>query len=285
MALAGPPQKMWAIRISVVVFGLLAMAQQSTPLSLRNPVKIIYIGNVNGTDVVHARAGELMVNVGSTVQVMVDISNVRGIVNYGDAASIDGSVFIRDVSVPNQNSSTDQVEEFLRDMFAGNMTVEDFNVPKEGKNSLGCIFYWKSTWFTGRQQKNTGFWLPADEEWLTIASQIEGLELEQWVIGPNQPKVKFGLKAGSGGLSIVNKAYGDFLYDTFNISAFDTSDSAIAMTCFSNEIPFIVFRGASYIVENNPRPPCFLLGNSNAVEATAAFLGLLSAKEDSVAKV
>ncbi|KDP36633.1 hypothetical protein JCGZ_08886 [Jatropha curcas] len=38
MALAGPPHKMWAIRISVVVFGLLAMAQQSTPLSLRNPV-------------------------------------------------------------------------------------------------------------------------------------------------------------------------------------------------------------------------------------------------------
>ncbi|XP_037492707.1 bark storage protein B [Jatropha curcas] len=125
MALAGPPHKMWAFRISVVVFGLLAMAQQSTPLSLRNPVyemthkfngletypvgvvsltsdaenalidsgvftvtssqkiagKLFYIGKINGTDVVYARAGELMVNVGSTVQVMVDIFNVRGIVN------------------------------------------------------------------------------------------------------------------------------------------------------------------------------------------------------------
>ncbi|KDP36634.1 hypothetical protein JCGZ_08887 [Jatropha curcas] len=120
---------------------------------------------------------------------MVDIFNVRGIVIYGDAASIDGSVFIGDVSVPNQvaytaawswrNSSTDQVEEFLRDMVAGNMTFEDFNVPKEGNNSLGRIFYWKSTWFTGRQQRNTGFWLPVDQEWLRIASQIEGLELEK----------------------------------------------------------------------------------------------------------
>ncbi|KDP36630.1 hypothetical protein JCGZ_08883 [Jatropha curcas] len=268
---------MWAIRISVVVFGLLAMAQQSTPLSLRNPVY-----EINSMALKHIQWALflllMMLRMHSLtlessllppLRKLLDIFNVRGIVNYGDAASIYGSVFIGDVSVPNQvaytaawswrNSSTDQVKEFLRDIVAGNMTFEDFNVPKEGNNSLGRIFYWKSTWFTGRQQKTTD---------------------------PYQPKVKFGLKAGSGDLFIVNKAYGDFLYDTFNISTLDTSDSAIAMTRFSNEIPFIVLRGVSYIVkEDNPRPPCFPLGNSNAVKATAAFLGLLSAKEDSVAQV
>ncbi|KDP36636.1 hypothetical protein JCGZ_08889 [Jatropha curcas] len=68
--------------------------------------KIFRIGKINCTDVVYARAGELMVNVGSTVQLLVDIFIVRGIVHFGGAASINGSVRTGDVSVPDQVAYT-----------------------------------------------------------------------------------------------------------------------------------------------------------------------------------
>ncbi|XP_037492734.1 bark storage protein A [Jatropha curcas] len=191
------------------------------------------------------------VNVGTTVQILVDIFNVRGIVHFGGAASVNESVVIGDVSVPDQvaytaawswrNSSTDEVQPFLKDMVYGNLSFGDFNVPQKGDNLLGRIFYWASTWFTGQQTQNRGFWLPVNPDWLRIASQIQGLKLEthvnETVYVPYKPVVQFGLKAGTADLFIVNEAYGDFLHKTFNISTIDTSDSAITLTCFSNNIP------------------------------------------------
>ncbi|XP_037492733.1 bark storage protein B-like [Jatropha curcas] len=118
-------------------------------------------------------------------------------------------------------------------MVHGNLSFGDFNVPQKGDNLLGRIFYWASSWFTGQQTPNTGFWLPVSPDWLRIASQIQGLKLEthvnETVYVPYQPLVRFGLKAGTGDLFIVNEAYGDFLHKTFNISTIDTSDSAIAL--------------------------------------------------------
>ncbi|KDP36640.1 hypothetical protein JCGZ_08893 [Jatropha curcas] len=250
--------------------------------------KIFRIGKINGTDVVYARAGELMVNVGTTVQILVDKFNVRGIVHFGGAASINESVLIGDVSVPDKvaytaawswrNSSTDEVE--YPPMVHGNLSFGDFNVPQKGDNLLGRIFYWASSWFTGQQTSNTRFWLSVDPNWLRIASQIQGLKLEthvnETVFVPDKPLVHFGLKAGTGDMFIVNEAYGDFLHKTFNISTIDTFDSAIALTCFSNNIPYIVFRGVSNEVRaNDPKPEWAPLGNINAIKATAAFLGLL----------
>ncbi|KDP36637.1 hypothetical protein JCGZ_08890 [Jatropha curcas] len=76
----------------------------------------------------------------------------------------------------------------------------------------------------------------------------------------------------------LNEAYGEFIYDIFNVSTLDTSDFAIAMTCFSNNIPYIVFRGISSELKHNlPFARLFgPSGNKNAVKVTAAFLGLLN---------
>ncbi|KDP39514.1 hypothetical protein JCGZ_02534 [Jatropha curcas] len=165
-------------------------------------------------------------------------------------------------------------------MVYGNLSFGDFNVHQKGDNLLGRIFYWASSWFTGQQTSNTRFWLSVDPNWLRIASQIQGLKLEthvnETVFVPDKPLVHFGLKAGTGDMFIVNEAYGDFLHKTFNISTIDTSDSAIALTCFSNNIPYVVFRGVSNKVrDNDPKPEYAPLGNINAIKATAAFLGLL----------
>ncbi|KDP36635.1 hypothetical protein JCGZ_08888 [Jatropha curcas] len=224
----------WAIQISVVVLGLLAMAQQSMPLSLRNPMH-----EIKQKPIGMQTSPVGFVSLTSAAECLL---NKSGVFTFTSTQNIAGKIF-RIWKI----NGTDVV-------YAGAGELM-------GDNLLGRIFYWASSWFTGQQKSNTGFWLPVDPDWLGMASQIQGLKLEthvnETVYVPYQPVVQFGLKAGTGDLFIVNEAYGDFLHKTFNISTIDTSDSAIAL------------------------PEWAPLGNINAIKATAAFLGLLN-PDDSV---
>ncbi|OMO88882.1 hypothetical protein CCACVL1_08144 [Corchorus capsularis] len=217
------------------------------------------IGSINGVKVIYVMTGEKTANAALTVQALLDNFDVQGIVHYGTAGSTNDSLSFGDVSVMNYvafTSSWKWKEFFMSEKGQlPTLTFGAFNFPEKGENLLAKIEFTPVQLYSKGKQMEEMFWLPIDSNWLNIAAQLQNLTLQQCVNEtyclPSRPKVVYGLKGSTADIFLDNAAYRKFLFKQFNVSTVDEESAAIVLTCLTNEVACIVFRGVSDLAGGN----------------------------------
>ncbi|CAN0910590.1 3-phosphoinositide-dependent protein kinase 2 [Linum grandiflorum] len=220
------------------------------------------IGTVHGERAVYVRCGVGLVNAAAATQQMVDTFKITGIIHFGISGNLNNSMNIGDVSVPSQIADTGlwnwQNPDVDADPAAvAHLQIGNFNVPKgDGVvNELGQIGYSLQQLYSASSvNPNTPaslLWMNVTRDWLHLAAAIQEMELQQCVNATTcldqKPKVVVGLRASTSDIFVDNKAYRDFLFQTFQVSSSDMESSAVVMVCLSNGYPVIVIRGMSDI--------------------------------------
>lgn len=211
------------------------------------------IGKIKDVDVIYVMTGEQRLNAGITVQLLLDVFDIKGVVHYGTAGSANDSLSFGDVSVPKYVAFTGSWywEEF--DSVEGGLTqlkVGAYNFPRGGDNLLAKIeFTPEEVYYSNGKPMEEVLWLPVEPKWFNVSSQLVDLELQQCINEtyclPETPKVVYGLRASTADIFVDNAAYRKFLFSEFNVSTVDEESSAILMTSITNGVPCIVFRGVS----------------------------------------
>ncbi|CAL5045260.1 unnamed protein product [Urochloa decumbens] len=184
-----------------------------------------HIGSIRGVNVIYALTGQRRLNAAVTVQTLIDVFSMSGIVHYGTAGSSNDSMSFGDVSVPKLVAYT------------GAWTWKKFKSPKESSTELSF----------GEYNTPNG-----DSAWFKIAEQLK-VKLERCndtFCLPTTPQVVYGLKGASADMFLDNAEYRKFLFREFRVSTVDEESAAVVMTTTSPGVPVIVFRGVSDLAGN-----------------------------------
>ncbi|KAF2306688.1 hypothetical protein GH714_020458 [Hevea brasiliensis] len=305
--------KMWSFKVAVVVLGLLAMAEQSMQLSVRHTLhgvirkineegpylglvlvsdtneqalqasnvfvpgtyaptvalagRTFHVGKINGTNV----------NAAATVQLLIDVFPIEGIVHFGSAGAVNDTLFIGDVVVPSQVAFTGSWQWKKFESKKGQLRFGDYNNPTGGENLLGSIDFQPTSLYTP-EQKQTIFWLPINSSWFVTATQLQNVEMQQCLDTdrclPRSPEIVYGVRTSTADMYIQNAAYREYIYAKFKASTVDEESAAVALVALSNEVPFIVFRGVSNTAGGSTAYKSYsYLGSVNALNAAVAFIG------------
>ncbi|PON59781.1 Nucleoside phosphorylase [Parasponia andersonii] len=212
------------------------------------------VGKIHEKRVIYVRCGIGTANAVAATQQMLDLFDIVGIVHFGIAGNANNSLSIGDVSIPKQLAHTgiwDWVNPngTLPSNDVAHLDFKTYNVPKGEDNLLGHIGYSNEQFFSNSQMPNVDrplFWAKVTQQWLHLASKLEGMKLEQCVNSSlcldEEPKVVVGLRASTANIFVDNAAYRNFLFRTFKVSSVDMESSA---TSLSNGFPVIVIRGLS----------------------------------------
>ncbi|XP_031380137.1 bark storage protein A-like isoform X2 [Punica granatum] len=255
------------------------------------------IGKIGNVPVVYVMSGEQMfceammvtpcigqVNAAITVQILVDTFDILGVVHYGTAGSINSSLSLGDVSVPASVALTSSWKwlDFKSEAAQSpELKFGDYNLPRQGPNLLAAVEFTPTQVYSNGLPMKETFWLPVDPKWFDLATQLQNVQLEQCLNKtdclPETPKVVYGLLGATADVFLDNVAYGQYLFQTFNISTVDEESAAVIMVCSSNEIPGIVFRGISDMAGGEHKllsGSLSSLAASNALSAALKFIGM-----------
>ncbi|PSS04549.1 Bark storage protein like [Actinidia chinensis var. chinensis] len=244
------------------------------------------IGRIGGVDVIYVMTGEQTLNAGITVQILVDVFDIKGIVHYGIAGSANDSLSIGDVSVPKHVSFTGswKWKEFHSEKGElPELKFGAYNFPAQGENLLAKIEFTPQQLYSVGQQMEEVFWLPVEPTWFSLASQLVDLKLLQCVNEtyclPETPKVVHGLRGSTADIFLDNAAYRKFLFNEFNVSTVDEESSAVLMASITNGVPCIVFRGVSDLAGGGEKLKIdgglSSLAAVNALSVAVEFIGLI----------
>lgn len=249
------------------------------------------IGSINGVDVIYVMTGEQTANAALTVQALLDAFDIQGIVHYGTAGSTNDSLSFGDVSVMNYVAFTSswKWKEFKSEKGQlPTLTFGAFNFPEKGENLLAKIEFTPVQLYSTGKPMEEMYWLPVDPNWFTIAAQLQNLTLQQCVNDtyclPETPKVVYGLKGSTADIFLDNAAYRKYLFQQFNVSTVDEESAAIVLTCLTNGVPCIVFRGVSDLAGGNGTlslASLSSLASINALTVAVEFISLIT-RESSV---
>ncbi|KAJ7949881.1 bark storage protein A-like [Quillaja saponaria] len=167
------------------------------------------IGKIKGVDVIYVKSGEEMLNAGITVQILVDAFDIKGIVHYGIAGSANASLSIGDVGVLNDVAFTGSWN--WKEFKAEEGTLPElkfgaFNVPENCQNLLANIEFTSQQLFSVGKPVEDVFWQPIEPKWLSIASQLQNLTLQQCLKTyclPKAPQIVYGLRDKSNKWSAI----------------------------------------------------------------------------------
>lgn len=250
------------------------------------------IGKIKGVNVIYVMTGEQTTNAALTVQALLDAFDIQGVVHYGIAGSTNDSLSLGDVSVMNYvafTSSWKWKELKSEEGEFPTLRFGAFNFPEKGENLLAKIeFTPVQLYSTGKEMKEI-CWLPIDSNWFSIAAQLQNSTLQQCVNDtyclPETPKVVYGLKGSTADILLQNAAYREYLFKQFNVSTVDEESAAIVLTCLTNEVPCIVFRGVSDSAGGNESLSLgswSSLASVNALSVAIQFLTLISGERSVV---
>ncbi|XP_062091908.1 bark storage protein A-like [Humulus lupulus] len=255
------------------------------------------VGKVYDKRVIYVKCGVGLINAAATTQQLLDVFDMKGIIHFGIAGNINNSMSIGDVTIPkefadtgiwhwlNPNATVDS------DYIAG-LDVKNYNVPKEGENLLGHIGFKFEQFYSDFGKPNTPqplVWAQVNQQWLHVASKLQGMELQQCVNSTlcleNKPKLVVGLRGSTSDIFVDNASYRDFLFHTFQVSSSDMESFAVVMTSLSNSFPVIVIRGLSDIAGGQEGTNTIELFGSlaalNTANSVVRFLKELKAFDDS----
>ncbi|CAM0912461.1 unnamed protein product [Alopecurus aequalis] len=242
-----------------------------------------HIGSIRGVNVIYALTGQRRLNAAVTVQTLLDVFTVSGIVHYGTAGSTNDSMSFGDVSVPKSvaymGAWTWKKFKSLKES-STELSFGQFNVPNGGDNLLGSLKYRNEELYSVGKPMEEVFWLPVDSAWFKIAEGLK-VNLERCndtFCLPNTPKVVSGLKGASADMFLDNAEYRNFLFREFGVSATDEESAAVVMTTASPGVPVIVFRGVSDLAGGEPTwssTSLMNLASINALKVAVEFISTI----------
>lgn len=242
-----------------------------------------HIGSIRGVNVIYALTGQRRLNAAVTVQTLLDVFTVSGIVHYGTAGSSNDSMSFGDVSVPKLVAYTGawtwKKYKSLKEA-STELSFGQFNVPDEGENLLGSLKYRNEELYSVGKPMEEVFWLPVDSAWFKIA---EGLKVtlercNDTFCLPKTPQVVHGLKGASADMFLDNAEYRKFLFREFAVSTIDEESAAVVMTTTSPGVPVIVFRGVSDLAGGEPTwssTSLMNLASINALKVAVEFIATI----------
>ncbi|KAH9624971.1 hypothetical protein KSS87_018292 [Heliosperma pusillum] len=184
-------------------------------------------GKFNDQPVIYVLGGETLTNVAVTVQILIDTFKIKGIINYGGAATVSNQVFIADVVVPSQVAFTGvwRWEKYESEANEPSLKIGEYNVPKAGENYLEHITSLKTKLYKPTNSKNKAFFFNVHSEWLQLASQLNFGQRPTVHIGE-------GVRAGSSDIYVSNVAFATFLNKKLNVTVVDTESAAVVAVSF-----------------------------------------------------
>ncbi|KAL6861405.1 hypothetical protein ACP4OV_017105 [Aristida adscensionis] len=251
-----------------------------------------HIGSIRGVNVIYALTGQRRLNAAVTVQTLMDVFTVSGIVHYGTAGSSNDSMSFGDVSVPKLVAYTGawtwkkfkSVKESSAELSFG-----EYNIPNGGENLLGSLKFRNEELYSVGKSMEEVFWLPVDSAWFNMAEQLK-VKLERCndtFCLPTTPQVVYGLKGSSADMFLDNAEYRKFLFREFGVSTVDEESAAVVMTARSPGVPVIVFRGVSDLAGGEPTwssTSLMNLASINALKVAVEFIGTVG-KQKSAASI
>ncbi|XP_077234937.1 bark storage protein A-like [Tasmannia lanceolata] len=247
-----------------------------------------HVGAIQDVSVIYAMSGQRRLNAGITVQILVDIFDIWGIVHYGTAGSANDSLSFGDVSVPRLVAFTGAWEWTKFKSKKGELPELSFgayDLPEKGGNLLARVEIKPEEFYSvnNTAKLEEVFWLDMNTTWYQAAAeQLQDLELLQCVNEtyclPETPKVVFGLRGSTADIFVDNAAFRDFLFETFNVSTVDEESAAVVMTAMSSALPVIVFRGVSDLAggdSNWSSTSLSSLAATNALKTAIEFIALI----------
>ncbi|KAK4279580.1 hypothetical protein QN277_011338 [Acacia crassicarpa] len=249
--------------------------------------RLYRVGKVFDKKVIFVRCGFGMLNAAAVTQQMIDVFDVIGILHFGIAGSANDSISYGDVTIPKQFVQTG-----LWDWLKPNGTLGssdfahldfgDFGVPK-GNNLLGRVGYSSEEFFSVNGKPNLAerlIWAKVTSQWLHLASNLEGIELERCVNSSfcltRSPKLVSGVNGTSADIYVDNEAYAHFLFQEFQVTSVDMESFPIVMTSLSNGISVIVIRGISDLAGKTGEQDIDTFEDLAATNAVTVLLRLLS---------
>ncbi|XP_021751764.1 bark storage protein A-like [Chenopodium quinoa] len=262
-------------------------------LNSRNPYihiagRKFNIGKIKGVDVIYVLTGEQTVNAALTVQALLQTFNIRGIVHYGIAGCTNTSMSVGDVGVPHSfafTSSWKWLDFGSEETSENELKFGAYNLPQSGENLLERIQFTPVQLFSNKKAMQELFWFPVDAHWYNLATQLQGLKLQQCLNEtaclPKEPKVIFGLRGSTANVFMSNLAFAKFLYQEFSISTADEESAAIVHASLSNGVPCVVFRGVSDVAGGEKLALAGLssLAAINSFKVAAKFVELIGKKK------
>ncbi|EMS45486.1 Bark storage protein A [Triticum urartu] len=229
------------------------------------------------------RLSKQWLNAAVTVQTLLDVFTVSGIVHYGTAGSSNDSMSFGDVSVPKLVAYTGawtwKKYKSLKEE-STELNFGQFNVPNGGENLLGSLKYRNEELYSVGKPMEEVFWLPVDSAWFKIAEGLK-VNLERCndtFCLPKTPQVVHGLKGASADMFLDNAEYRKFLFREFAVSTIDEESAAVVMTTTSPGVPVIVFRGVSDLAGGEPTwssTSLMNLASINALKVAVEFIATI----------
>eukprot|EP01018_Ginkgo_biloba_P011768 Gb_29069 [translate_table: standard] len=266
------------------------------------------IGTIYGKKVIYVRCGVGMLNAGVTTQMLSDLFNIVGVVHFGIAGNANDSLSIGDVTVPKYVAHTgiwewleepvlmgeavalfriNKVEKSngtMEPTNVGHLDVSDYNVPQGKKaNLLGRIAFQPEEFYKEIGEPNVPqnlLWAEITSDWFDLANKLKGLKLVSCINSsiclPRPANMVFGLRASTANIFVDNGAYRQFLFKHFQVASVDEESAALVLTCLSNKLPVIVFRGLSDLAGSQQGENAIAtfgpLAAMNSVKATLEFI-------------
>jgi len=231
-------------------------------------------------------------NAAVTVQTLIDVFGVSGIVHYGTAGSSNDSLSFGDVSVPKLVAYTGAWtwKKFRSPKeSSAELSFGEYNTPNGGENLLGSLKFRNEELYSVGKPMEEVFWLPVDSAWFKIAEQLK-VKLERCndtFCLPTTPQVVYGLKGSSADMFLDNAEYRKFLFREFGVSTVDEESAAVVMTTTSPGVPVIVIRGVSDLAGGEPTwssTSLMNLASINALKVAVEFIGTVG-KQKSIESV
>ncbi|XAR52084.1 hypothetical protein NMG60_11019979 [Bertholletia excelsa] len=208
------------------------------PTSLALRCSRFKVGKIRRVDFIY-------INAAMTVQMLVDMFEIKGMVNYGIAGSANDCSSLGDVSIPRYLA------------FPGSWNWKLYTSASSG------------------QTMQEVFGLPVEPTWFSLASRIKDVELvgcaDQAYCLAEVPAVVYGLRCFTAHIFLDNAAYRQSLFTQFNVSTVDEESSAVVMAAITNGVPCIEKWRSSTAAAGYPTS----LAAVNVLTVAAHFIGLL----------
>lgn len=220
--------------------------------------------------VISVVSGVGMLNAGITTQLLINIFNIEGVIQFGLSGSADPQLQIADVIIPHywahsglwywqrhgdgpsDELAFESIGDFTRKIGYLNISEYETN-PNYSDNLLNNLWYQpEEIYSTDGEPDNRqhAFWVPVDEFYYSLfQNQEDSFFLRRCVNSttclPRPPKLVRVERGMSANVFVDNVAYRDFLHSKFNATLFDMESAAVALVCLQQKTPFIAIKAIS----------------------------------------
>jgi adenosylhomocysteine nucleosidase len=205
-------------------------------------------GVLQGKPVVLFLSGISMTNAAMTTQLALDRFHVTHLVFSGIAGGVNPALNIGDVTVAQQWGQYLEVlmaRETAPGQYSPPPWMADIKLPNFGMLHPRPV----AVRSAGRSGEESKFWFEADAHLLELARSVQSTVLDACDAAKkcltHSPKLVVGGNGVSGQAFVDNRAFREYVFNTFEANVLDMESAATAMVAYSNGVPFIAFRSLS----------------------------------------